>query len=1405
LETTPAPPPTAATAQCHELLLGRYRLVSELAGGGMGIVYRAIDTQIDRPLAVKIMRHGGDEQLHRRFLAEARIAGQLQHPGVPPVHEVGQLPDGRHFFAMKLIEGRTLAAILSERAGVDADLPRMLKIFDQVVQTMAYAHASGVIHRDLKPLNVMVGSFGEVQLLDWGLAKKVECPVPLQQASAATDGSRAPCSEPVQGEGRRETVFDETPSRLGSWEAQMTQLGQVLGTPAYMPPEQARGQIDSLDKPSDVFGLGAMLCEILTGLPPYLGHDRNEVFRRAAEADLADANRRLEECGADEELVALCRDCLAVEPAQRPADAGVVAGRLAAYLASVEQRLHRARIEEAAAQVRAREAQRRTRLAVALAVSAVLLVVGASAAAIWYMNERAQKEAQLAARRVYFERAINKSLDDAEAVHNELHQRLSDPRQSAELLSNLDLWRRLTEAAQEHWDRGEKLAADSRELLSADVMQRLKSVAQQLRRDQQDRELAARLDRIRVEAVLGGDAGIGGVPPRFAEVFREAGYPFGERPTDELVREIRQSPIRDALVAALDFWVAAGAGRPEVFRAVLDVDDDRWRTDTRRIYGHFFEKEKLERLAGEVDVSSQPPSVLSTLAFRIRRYGGDSQPLLTRAVVVYPRDFWLHYELAEACDDPQQQAASFRAALALRPDSVYVLLRLGAVLERLGKVDEARQCYARAGQISLPDQADYSTISLAIHKHGLRDQAVQFARKAIELAPRSAAAHFSLGIALQADAQRLEEADGCFRKCIELDPKMAMAYYYLGLNLATQGKLDEALQNCRRAVELAPDSPVAHEVLGSVLESRGDFPQAEAAYRAALKLSPQSASARARLAWVLNRQGQADEAIKEYRDALMHDSRLDWAHYNLGLALWEKRRFAEAAESIRKAAHRRPDSVQYHTSLGRVLNAAGKFADAEAALRTAVNLDAASADAHAALGVALRGQSKLVDAIAVYRRAIELSPQSAVAYAGLAEALERQGEIDESAEAYRTACERSPADAQLRVQLGQVEFRRGRFVQAESAYRHAIEQAPAMHLAHHRLGEALLAQRKMSEAIAAFTKASQLDPNDGWSWHGMAGALMDEQRWNEAVAAARRAVELLPQHPAVHMQLGKALSGQRTFDAALAALNQSLVLDPGNAQAHVLIGNAYWEQGKVEQALQAFHAATEADPNSPHGWWRLGLALRDRRQLREAVTALRQGYSMIHDGQSVWKKTAAETLLRVEHSLGLEEDLLAGRPPPSDPQLRLALARHCYTFRDDPLAAYEHFAFAFAAECKLLEAAELADDRFQAACAAVRASTIPSEQAPQLGGSERTEMRKQALKWLRVDVQSMTHELAAHPDAAKRIHATLSQWLSDPALQFVRDAATLERWAQGEAADWAFFWAQVTELQQRAASYSSPQ
>ncbi len=240
-------------ADLPDLSATKYRLLEKFSAGGMGTIYLAEDTQLRRRVALKVL-HTPDAsgELSQRMLREARVIAQLEHPGIVPVHDVGDLPDGRVFYVMKFVQGQRL----DQYVAVERELPERLRLFQKICEAVAFAHSHGVIHRDLKPENIMVGAFGEVLVMDWGLAKVL--------------------AEGAKIEDRGSWIVDPASSlepqvssnqHLATNNQHQTQHGTVMGTPAYMSPEQKRGEIEQLDHRTDVYALGVILTFLLSVRP----------------------------------------------------------------------------------------------------------------------------------------------------------------------------------------------------------------------------------------------------------------------------------------------------------------------------------------------------------------------------------------------------------------------------------------------------------------------------------------------------------------------------------------------------------------------------------------------------------------------------------------------------------------------------------------------------------------------------------------------------------------------------------------------------------------------------------------------------------------------------------------------------------------------------------------------------------------------------------------------------------------------------------------------------------------------------------------------------------------------------------------------------------------------------------
>jgi serine/threonine protein kinase len=300
-----------ADMQSPDLTGTRYRLVRYLARGGMGSVWLVEDTILQRQVALKVLDFvAAADDLAERLLQEARILAGLEHPGIVPVHDVGTLTDGRAFYCMKYVEGRTLAQHITGKS-----VPDRLRLLERVAEPVDFAHARGFIHRDLKPENIMIGAFGEVLVMDWGLAKV---------RNIVRNIARQPARPPTEEELTTEAASSATSRATGQ--------GSVLGTPGYMSPEQKRG--DEVDHRTDIFSLGALLWFLVAGSSPGEGSAGGVKVPRP--------------------LRAICDKAMATDPVARYQSAGEMTADIAHYLEDAPVNAYRENLVERGARLYAR-------------------------------------------------------------------------------------------------------------------------------------------------------------------------------------------------------------------------------------------------------------------------------------------------------------------------------------------------------------------------------------------------------------------------------------------------------------------------------------------------------------------------------------------------------------------------------------------------------------------------------------------------------------------------------------------------------------------------------------------------------------------------------------------------------------------------------------------------------------------------------------------------------------------------------------------------------------------------------------------------------------------------------------------------------------------------------------------
>jgi tetratricopeptide (TPR) repeat protein/serine/threonine protein kinase len=1012
--TVDEPRPTEAPGT----VIGPYKLLQQIGEGGMGTVFMAEQEQpIRRKVALKVIKPGMDSrQVIARFEAERQALAMMDHVNIARVFDGGATETGRPYFVMELVHGVPITKYCDDNQLT----PRQrLELFVPVCQAIQHAHQKGIIHRDVKPSNVMITLYDGKpvpKVIDFGVAKATE-----QKLT-------------------ERTLF--------------TQYGTMVGTFEYMSPEQAEMSALGVDTRSDIYSLGVLLYELLTGSTP-LTHKRikaaayGEILRLIKEEEPPKPSTRLSDSG---EALASISANRHTEPAKL---SKLMRGELDwivmktlekdrnrryetanGFAADVQRYLHDEPVLAGApsAWYRFGKFARRKKAALAVAGLILFFIVLLGGGGGWLMRDRAARRRE----------ADNSALAALEVAEPRL--RGGQPGDSA-----------LISAAQ----RVEVLLdSDS---LGPNIRQRAEQLLGDVR-------MLANLDDIRLRLAESKDGVIfdaAGAEKRYADAFAAYGLDVAALQPSQAAAQVRQSAIREVLLAGLDAWIQLKPAQDQDrlrLRAVADgADDNAWRR-TFREAALSGDTKQLQALAGQAEALTQPPAVLAWLGSVLDAAGlrNEAGVVLRQAQQRHPGDFWMNYNLGHFLifgpqpHHPDEAVGYFRATVAIRPGSA-----------------EAR-----------------SILGLALMLKGDTDGAVVAYRQAIALDPKLAVAHHNLGDALRAKRQ-LDEAIAEYREAVRLSPDWAEHHGGMGLVLYEKHRLDEAIAAFQEAIRLKKDYPRAHNNLGIALSDKGRLDEAVAEFQEAIRLKPDAPWAHYNLGFALCAKGRLDEAIAAFREVRRLKPDDPWAHYNLGCALRDKGRLDEAVAEFQEAIRLKKDYAEAHCNLGFALRAKGRLDEAIAAFREVRRLKPDDPWAHYNLGVALRAKGRLDEAIAEYQEAIRLKKDNALAHNSLAWLL-------------ATCPDAKFRDPPLAVQLA----------------KKAIELQPKDGGSWNTLGVAHYRARDWKASIAALEKSMELRKGgDAFDWFFLAMAHWQLGHKDEARQWYDRAVEWMEKNPPKNEEL----------------------------------------------------------------------------------------------------------------------------------------------------------------------------------------------------------------------------------------------------------------------------------------------
>jgi eukaryotic-like serine/threonine-protein kinase len=763
-----------------------YEVQSVLGRGGMGVVYRAFHLRLQRPVALKMLLAGTHAlpAQRERFARETEAFAALHHPNIVPIYDVGDFA-GQPYFTMELVEGGSLAERIR---GVPQPPAQAAKLAAVLADAIHEAHRHGIVHSDLKPGNVLLTIDGTLKVTDFGLAWRL-------------DGG-----------------------------PELALSGVPIGTPSYMSPCQARGDRSCMGPATDIWALGAILYELLTGRPPFRSDTPAATLRQVMNDEPVPPRRLNPRIPRD--LETICLKCLRKEPQNRYSSAQDLAKDL--------RRFERGEPIKARPVGPVELAVRWVRCQPALAIGGLMASILAVTVLWWYV-ERTELKATAVA------------YAEADLIESERLREGGDFKASAAVLRR----------AQDRLD----------EYVSPQLRDRLRRAVDTL-------ELLTRLDTIRLRrSVLPGkdyEMDTAQADRDYEEAFRSAGLGIVQEEARVVAVRVGNSPARMALVAALDDWAVCtpdSRRRAWLLRVARLADPDPWRDRVRDPSPEAWsDRARLGELAREAPVAQESVQLLVALGGLIQKAGGreDAIAYLRRVQQAHPEDFYANNMLGDALFDVGEYGDAvghFRAAVAVRPDSTIAWANLGVSLSQLQRWDEARVAFEESLRIDPDNGWAHMGFGEVLRHEGHTDEAIKHLERAITLVNSSSRLHRELAFAMQ-DQKRWGEAIAHFRAAVALQPDAPWLQYDLGMALNSPGHQDEAIEHLRKTLALDPRYPAARVNLARILINRGRVDEGISELRQAIELDQQDTLARAELRRALSQLGGWQEVQAAWREQL---------------------------------------------------------------------------------------------------------------------------------------------------------------------------------------------------------------------------------------------------------------------------------------------------------------------------------------------------------------------------------------------------------------------------------------------------------------------------------------------------------------------------------------------------------